>query len=119
MKAVVFHPAARTAIRLFPREVRRELGKAIYDLQRGETLSMPLSKPLPSLAPGAAELRIRDRQGIYRTLYYTRSVKGILIFHAFVKKSRAIPQHELHLARKRLKELLDEEIETGGSAHGA
>ncbi len=110
MKAAIFHPGARAAIRLFPAEVRKEMGKAIFDLQNGEILGMPLSRPLPSLERGAAELRLRDRSGIYRAFYYTRSPKGILIFHAFVKKSRAIPQHEMDLAKKRLKELWDEEI---------
>jgi phage-related protein len=110
VKAAIFHPGARAAIRLFPAEVRKEMGKAIFDLQNGEILGMPLSRPLPSLERGAAELRLRDRSGIYRAFYYTRSPKGILIFHAFVKKSRAIPQHEMDLAKKRLKELWDEEI---------
>jgi len=110
MKAAVFHPAARAAIRSFPEPVRRELGKAIFDLQKGEALAMPLSRPMPLLAAGAAELRIRDRAGIYRTFYYTRSSMGILIFHAFVKKGRTTPKHELGLARKRLKELLYEKV---------
>jgi phage-related protein len=87
--------------------VRRELGKAIFDLQRGESLAMPLSRPMPSVGPGAAELRIGDRSGIYRAFYYTESARGILVFHAFVKKSRETPKRELELARKRLKELLD------------
>ncbi len=110
MKPAVFHPAARNIIRSFPDEVRRELGKAIFDLQRGESLAMPLSRPMPSVAAGVAELRIRDRSGIYRAFYYTASVRGILVFHAFVKKRRETPKQELDTARKRLKELLDEEI---------
>ncbi len=110
MKAAIFHPAALAAIRLFPEDVRRELGKAIFDLQRGETLAMPLSRPMPSVAPGAAELRIRDRTGIYRAFYYVRSSRGILVFHAFVKKSQATPRHETDVGKKRLKELLHEEI---------
>ncbi len=109
MKAAVFHPAARAAIRLFPSEVRKELGKAIWDLQNGEVLGMSLSRALPSLQRGAAELRLRDRTGIYRAFYYTRSLRGILILHAFVKKSRAIPKHEMDLAKKHLKELMNEE----------
>lgn len=110
MKAAIFHPAARTAIRLFPKDVRLELGKAIYDLQQGAVLAMPVSRPMPSIAPGAAELRIRDRSGIYRVFYYSRSSRGILVFHAFVKKSQVTPQQELNLGKKRLKELLNEEI---------
>ena len=110
MKAAIFHPAARAAIRLFPAEVRRELGKAIFDLQRGERLAMPLSRPMASVAAGVEELRVRDRSGIYRTFYYVRSARGILVFHAFVKKTHATPQQELALGKKRLRELLDEEV---------
>jgi phage-related protein len=109
VKAAIFHPAAREEIRSFPAEVRKELGKAIFDLQKGESLSMPLSRVMPSLAVGASELRIRDRAGIYRVFYVTKAARGILVFHAFAKKSRVTPEHELALGKKRLKELLDEE----------
>src|SRR5260221_685104 len=96
MKVAIFHPAARAAIRSFPEDVRRELGKAIYDLQKGELLTMPLSPPMPSIEPGAAELRIRDGTGVYRAFYYTRSPRGILVFHAFVKQTQATPIREVH-----------------------
>ena len=106
MRAAIFHPAAREVIRSFPEDVRRELGKAIFDLQRGEALGMPLSRPMPSIAPGVVELRIRDRGGIYRAFCYMNSPRGILVFHAFVKKTRATPKQEVDLGKKRLKELL-------------
>ncbi len=109
MKAAIFHPAARDAIRSFPEVVRRELGKAIFDLQRGEALTMPLSRPMPSIASGAAELRIRDRGGTYRVFYYAKSPRGVLVFHAFMKKSQTTPKHELDLGKKRLEELRHEE----------
>jgi phage-related protein len=35
--------------------------------------------------------------------------RGILIFHAFRKKSHKTPQAEIILGRRRLEELLDEE----------
>jgi phage-related protein len=110
MKAAVFHPAARAAIRSFPDDVRRELGKAIFDLQKGEILGMPVSRPMPSIGPGAAKLRIRDRSGIYRASYYARSARGILLFHSFAKKKQATPKRDLDLGKSRLKELLYEEI---------
>ena len=92
MKAAIFHPAAITAIRRFPDEVRRELGKAIFDLQRGERLMMPVSRSIPSVAPGVEELRIRDRHGMYRAFYYTRSPRGILMIYALVKKTATTAQ---------------------------
>ena len=110
MKLAIFHPAARAAIRLFPEEIRRELGKAIFDLQNGAGLAMPLSRPMPSVDAGVAELRIRDRSGIYRVFYYRQSSRGVLVFHAFMKKTQTTPKHEMDLAKRRLKELLDEKI---------
>lgn len=110
MRAAIFHPAAREAIRSFPENVRRELGKAIFDLQKGEVLGMPLSRPMPSIASGAAELRIRDQNGVYRVFYYTKSSRGVLVFHAFTKKTRATRKQETELGNKRLKELIHEEI---------
>ena len=110
MKSAIFHPAAREEIRSFPEDVRRELGKAIFDLQRGEVLGMPISRPMSAIASGAAELRIRDKSGIYRAFYYASSPRGILVFHAFMKKTRATPKQELDLGKRRLKELLHEEV---------
>jgi phage-related protein len=110
VKPAIFHPAARAAIRLFPREVRREIGRAIFDLQKGEVLMMPLSRPMNSVDTRASEIRIRNRSGSYRVFYYRQSFRGILIFHAFMKKTQATPQRELNLARRRLKELLHEKV---------
>ena len=109
MKLAVFHPKARDTIRDFPNDVRRELGKAIFDLQAGANLTMPLSRSMSSVAAGVNELRIRDRAGIYRVFYYTKVADLVLIFHAFVKKTQKTPQCEIALAQERLKELLDEE----------
>ena len=109
MKPALFHPKARDAIRVFPENVRREFGKVIFDLQTGHKLSMPLSRPMPSVGPGVEELRIRDPSGAYRVFYYSRLVDSVLIFHAFGKKTQKTPPHEIALAQKRLREMLHEE----------
>jgi phage-related protein len=43
VRVVIFHEQAREAIREFPRHVRDRLGKALYLLQAGERLGMPLA----------------------------------------------------------------------------
>jgi len=45
----------------------------------------------------------------YRVFYYTKLADSVLIFHAFAKKTQKTPPHEIALAQKRLKEMLDEE----------
>lgn len=108
VKRAIFHPAALQTIRGFPVHVKRALGEAILRLQHGATLTMPLSRPMPSVAPGVAELRIKDSSGAYRAFYITRVGQTILIPHAFMKKSSATPARDIALGRRRLKELLDE-----------
>jgi phage-related protein len=61
-----------------------------------------------SVASGVDELRVRDRSGVYRVFYYTKLSDSVLIFHAFAKKTQKTPPHEITLAQKRLKEMLDE-----------
>ena len=108
MLPVVFHEKARDAIRAFPREVRDRLGKALYLLQVGEKLVMPLSRSMPSVAAGISELRLHGQDGQFRTFYFSGSPKGILLIHAFVKKTQQTPRSEIQLARKRLKEMQDD-----------
>lgn len=108
MKPAIFHPEALVTIRGFPDDVRRELGKVIYDLQRGERLGMPLSRPMPVVGAGVGELRIRDKSGNYRLFYLAKLARGVFVFHAFVKKTQQTPKREISLAKSRLKELLDE-----------
>lgn len=70
------------------------------------TLAMPVSRAMPTLGVGAAELRIRDAGGIYRAFYVTKVADAVLIFHAFVKKTQKTPDREIELGKKRLKEML-------------
>lgn len=77
-----------------------------YDLQHGHTLAMPLSRPMPLLGAGAAELRVRDSAGVYRAFYVVKVADAVLIFHAFVKKTQKTPEREIDVGKKRLKEML-------------
>src|SRR3972149_12254672 len=107
VRPILFHPGARDAIRRFPKEVRSRLGRRLFQLQMGEQLAMPHWRPMPSVAAGVSELRVQGEDGAYRAFYLTLAPEGILVFHAFVKKTRQTPAPEMELARKRLKELLD------------
>ena len=105
MRPIAVHPKARDAIRAFPREVRDRIGKALFLVQMGEQPGTPLARPMPSVAPGVSEPR---EDGHFRTLYLTASAKGNLVLPAFVKKTWLTPQSEIQLARKRWKEMQDE-----------
>jgi phage-related protein len=105
MKKVLFDSKVKGIIKSFPDDVKYKIGKALFFLQRGETLQMPLSKSMPSVGKGVSELRIKGTDGIYRVFYLVKAESGILVFHAFMKKTQKTPPLEIELARTRLREL--------------
>lgn len=83
------------------------LGRGLFRLQMGEQLGMPNSRTMPVVAAGVSELRVKGQDGSFRAFYYAASSRGVLVFHAFAKKTQRTPPLEIELARKRLRELLD------------
>ena len=106
MKETVFHPAIKKVIRAFPKTIKLELGKAIRDLEKGFSLSMPLSRPMNTIARGVEEIRLKGASGIYRVFYYVKLKDKILIFHAFQKKTRTTSKQDKETGKSRLKDML-------------
>jgi phage-related protein len=112
MKPVDFHPRALEFIRAQSTSLRLQIGEALRDLQKGVNLGMPLSRPMTTIAPGVFELRVRDEDAAVRVFYFVRKYDAVVVFHAFQKKSQKTPIREIWLARRRLQEMLNENIET-------
>ena len=84
--------------------MRRDVGRALYAAQRGET--DPAAKPLKGFG-GAHVMEIVDRHdtNTYRAVYTVQFAEVIYVLHAFQKKSTksiATPKHEIDLIRRRL-----------------
>jgi phage-related protein len=90
----------------FPISIREDLADALARLNEGHFLSMPLSRPMPSIGKGVHELRFRDSAGIYRVIYVFLGAGMIYLLHAFKKKTQQTSKHNLEVAKKRLKEVL-------------
>jgi phage-related protein len=88
------------------REARIEAGYLLRRLQRGEGLSMPHSRPMPSVARRCHELRISDANVTWRIVYRI-DADAIVIAEVFGKKSRTTPNSVIENCRKRLKEYDD------------
>ena len=108
LRAVVFHIRASEEVRSLPKEVRIRLGRALMALQRGFCLGMPLSRPMPEVARGVEEVRLRDEAGQYRVFVHRKAGEDIPVLRAFRKKSAQTPSSELGISRRRLKELRNE-----------
>src|SRR3954452_2922942 len=94
----------RKEIADFPEDVRGDLADALARLEEGHTLSMPLSRPMPSIGRGVHELRFRDRSGIYRVIYVLITGGEVVLLHALMKKTSQTPHQNIELAQRRLKE---------------
>ncbi len=105
---VRFYGPIRRVVHDWPDVVRKELGAVLTQLQKGESVGMPDLRPMPNIAPGAAEIRISDRVGTFRTFHVIHSKHGILVFHAFAKKTQKTPLQELETGKRRLREFLQE-----------
>ena len=106
LKEAVFHPSVRKTLRSLPKEIRKELGEAVYKLQLGLRFKSPLSKPIHAVAPGVEELRLKDSSGAYRVFYLSRFESKVIVFHAFRKKTQKTPKKEIETGKNRLKEIL-------------
>ena len=89
----------------FPSEVRESFLDAVAKIKEGLNLSMPLSRKMHSLGPQVHELRLKDKSGVYRVIYFVRKKDAIYMVHAFKKKTQKTPQKNLNLAMKRIKRL--------------
>jgi phage-related protein len=87
----------------FSQPARLEAGFLLRRLQRGESLAMPQSRPMPSIGARCHELRINDADSTWRVIYRI-DADAIVILEVFAKKTGTTPKAVIDICRKRLKE---------------
>jgi phage-related protein len=103
MKRIFFLADTLDQIRVFPLDVRREVGAELRRVQQG--VEPNNWKPMKTVGPGCREIRVRDQTGAYRLIYISQDASGIYVLNAFQKKSQKTPKHEIELASRRLKQI--------------
>ena len=83
------------------REARLEAGFLLRRLQRGEMLTLPHSRPMPTIGARCHELRLNDRYKVWRIIYRI-DPDAILILEVFQKQTAQTPQVVIDVCRKRL-----------------
>lgn len=86
----------------FSAEARVEAGWLLRRLQRGESLGLPHSRPIPSIGPRCHELRINDKRLTWRIIYRTDD-DAIIILEVFPKKSGRTPRYVIENCQQRLR----------------
>lgn len=84
-------------------EARQEAGVLLRRLQRGDVLSLPESRPMPSIGVRCHELRIDDVQQKreWRVVYHLGR-HAIAVLEVFQKTTRATPSHVIEACKRRL-----------------
>jgi len=105
-RSIVWLGTSHRDLRQFPREVRRDIGVALYAAQQGET--DPAAKPLKGFGGGSVlEIVANYRGDTWRAVYTVRYSEAIYVLHAFQKKSTkgiATSKNDLDLIQRRLAE---------------
>lgn len=81
-------------------------GFLLRQLQRGEYLEMPHSRPMPVIGRRCHELRINDVGGPWRVIYRI-DADAILIVDVFAKRTQKTPGSVIGNCQRRLKEYDD------------
>lgn len=83
-----------------------QAGYLLRLLQRGEKLSMPHSRPMPSIGPHCHELRITDNNKIWRIVYRIYP-DAIVIGEVFQKTTNTTPKSTIDLCKNRFRKYND------------
>jgi phage-related protein len=117
LKPLRFVGSSLKDLKRFPADVQDEVGRALLDVQFGET---PRSaKPLKGFAGASVLELVEDHVGdAYRAVYTVRFTDVVYVLHAFQKKSTrgiATPKHEMDVVRERLRAAAADYQQRGGT----
>ena len=104
---------SRKQVKAFPPEVRRSIGVALYDAQKG--VKAPTAKPFKGIGSGVFEIAVRFDKDAYRAVYAVQIGKRVYVLHAFQKKSKhgiATPRQDVDLIAQRYRQALKMEKES-------
>ena len=83
-------------------KARREAGGLIRALQDGRMLTMPHSRPMPSIGPRCHELRIVDERANWRVVYRI-DPDAVVVADIFQKATQQTPVLIIEVCKKRLR----------------
>ena len=86
----------------FSEEARIEAGYLLGRLQQSESLSLPHSRPMPSIGRRCHELRVPDRDQAWRIIYRI-DPDAVVILAVFAKTTRQTPQSVIETCKRRLR----------------
>lgn len=106
MKSLKWVGGSKKDLKAFPKEVRSEMGLALYLAQQGETYES--AKQFKGHGSGVYEIVSDYNKNAYRAIYIVNIGEAVYVLHAFQKKSKTgikTPKEEIIVIEERLKKL--------------
>ncbi|NKB17143.1 MAG: type II toxin-antitoxin system RelE/ParE family toxin [Pseudanabaena sp. CRU_2_10] len=86
----------------FSKAARLETDFLLRQLQRGQSLGLPSSRPMPGIGARCHELRINDEDKTWRIIYRIDEER-IVIVDMFTKTTNKTPKSVISVCKQRLK----------------
>lgn len=103
LKEVAWIGSAKKDLRDFPKNVQREIGFALHQVQEGKHPMQ--AKPLHGLGSGILEIVCDYDTNTYRAVYAVKLGDRVFVLHTFQKKSKSgikTPKQDIDLIKQRL-----------------
>jgi len=103
---IYYNEAVRLWVDSLPVGIRAYYARITEAMRKyGPNLGMPYTR---AMGDELFEIRAKGKEGVARIFYCTVLRSKIIILHGFVKKTDKTPRRELTTARRRLREVQDE-----------
>ncbi len=94
-------------IRALPKQDRVEIGHTLQLVQEeGPSIGMPFTEPVTR---DLRAIRVRVGGTRWRIFFFAQRGRELVLLHIFVKKTRAMPRHEIEIAEARRQDWLRRE----------
>jgi phage-related protein len=103
LKKISWIGGSKEELKAFPAAVMDDIGYQLYLVQCG--LEPDDWKPMTVVGAGVREIRVRDGAGAFRVVYLVTRPEAVYVLHCFQKRTQQTAQHDIELARRRLKEV--------------
>ena len=104
MKKIVFLGHSLKELKTFPQIAKREVGFQLDNIQRG--IEPNDWKPMKGIGAGVREIRVQH-ESEYRVIYVAKFEESIYVLHAFQKKTQKTSKHDLEIAKRAYKSILE------------
>jgi phage-related protein len=86
----------------FSQGAKLQAGFLLRQIQSGERLAMPRSRPMPSIGARCHELRINYQDATWRIIYRIDG-DAIVVLEVFQKRTQKTPQQVIEVCKKRIR----------------